>query len=83
MVSEDHHNKVKREELRSLIREALPVRNFSNSYLSKRLTLEVTIDNEKDLLLYMDLLLKYPINSDSFEILILISWYYLLTLMLS
>ena len=48
MVSEDHHNKVKREELRSLIREALPVRNFSNSYLSKRLTLEVTIDNEKD-----------------------------------
>ena len=48
MVSEDHHNKVKREELLSLIREALPVRNFSNSYLSKRLTLEVTIDNEKD-----------------------------------
>ena len=48
MVSEDHHNKVKIEELLSLIREALPVRNFSNSYLSKRLTLEVTIDNEKD-----------------------------------
>ena len=48
MVSEDHHNKVKREELRSLIREAVPVRNFSNSYLSKRLTLEVTVDNEKD-----------------------------------
>ena len=48
MLSEDHHNKVKREELRSLIREAVPVRNFSNSYLSKRLTLEVTVDNEKD-----------------------------------
>ena len=48
MVSEDHHNKVKRGELRSLIRAALPVCNFGNSYLSKRLTLEVTIDNEKD-----------------------------------
>ena len=43
----DHPNNVKRGGERAYVRESLPVRNFSNSYLSECLTLEVTISNKK------------------------------------
>ena len=56
MVRADHPNNVKREGVCAYVRESLPVRNFSNSYLSECLTLEVTISNKKGLLLYIDLL---------------------------
>ena len=42
-----HPNNVKRGCVCAYIREYLPVRNFSNSYLSECLTLEVTISNKK------------------------------------
>ena len=44
----DHPNNVKEEVcVCAYVRESLPVRNFSNSYLSECLTLEVTINNKK------------------------------------
>ena len=47
MVRPDYPNYVKRRDACAYIRESLPVRNFSNSYLSEWLTLEVTNSNEK------------------------------------
>ena len=47
MARADHPNNVKRGGVCVYIRESLPVRNFSNSYISKCLTLEVTISNKK------------------------------------
>ena len=47
MVRADHPNNVKRGGVCAYARESLPVRNFSNSYLSECLTLEVTISNKK------------------------------------
>ena len=47
MVRADHPNNVKREGVFGYVRESLPVRNFSNLYLSECLTLEVTIGNKK------------------------------------
>ena len=43
----DRPNKVKRGDASAYIRESLPVRNFSNSYLRESSTLEVTISNKK------------------------------------
>ena len=48
MVRADHPNNVKRGGVCGYVTESLPVRNFSNSYLSECLTLEVTISNKKD-----------------------------------
>ena len=47
MVRADHPINVKRGGVCAYIRESLPVRNFSDSYLSEYLTLEVTISNKK------------------------------------
>ena len=47
MVTADHPNNIKRGGVCAYVRETLPVRNFSNSYLSECLTLEVTISNRK------------------------------------
>ena len=47
MVRADHPNNIKRGGVFIYVRESLPVRNFSNSYLSDCLTLEVTISNRK------------------------------------
>ena len=47
MVRADHPNNVKRGGVCAYARESVPVRNFSNSYLSECLTLEVTISNKK------------------------------------
>ena len=47
MVRADHPNNVKREGVGAYVRKSLPVRNFSNLYLSECLTLEVTIGNKK------------------------------------
>ena len=47
MVRTDHPNNLKRGGVCAYIRECLLVRNFSNSYLSECLTLEVTISNKK------------------------------------
>ena len=47
MVRADHPNNVKRGGVCAYVREFLPFRNFSNSYLSERLTVEVTISNKK------------------------------------
>ena len=62
MVTADHPSNVKKGGVCAYIRESLPVRNFSNSYLSECLTLEVTISNKKGLLLYIDLLVKHLMN---------------------
>ena len=43
----DHPNDVKRGGVCAYIRESLPARNFSNSYLRKLLTLQVSISNKK------------------------------------
>ena len=48
MVRENHPNNVKRGGVCAYIRESLPDRNFSNSYLSKSVTLEVTISNKNE-----------------------------------
>ena len=49
----------------AFIRESLPVRNFSNSYLSECVTLEVTISNKKG---YVITLYKFPSQtSDEFD----------------
>ena len=47
MVRAGHPSIVKRGGECTYIRESLPVCNFSNSYLCKCLTLEVTISNKK------------------------------------
>ena len=61
----DHPNNVKRGGERAYVRESLPVRNFSNSYLSECLTLEVTISNKKG---YVMTLYRYPSQtSDQFQ----------------
>ena len=65
MVRADHPNKVKRGGVCAYVRESLPVRNFSNSYLSKCLTFEVTISNKKA---YVINLRRSPSQtSDEFE----------------
>ena len=63
MVRAVHPNKVKRGNVCAYIREPLPARNFSNSYLSKCLTPEVTITNKKHYIIYIDLLVKHLMNS--------------------
>ena len=47
MVRADHPNNIKRGGVCAYVRESLPVCNFSNSYLSECLTLEVNIRNRK------------------------------------
>ena len=47
MVRADHPNNIKRGGVCAYVRETLPFRNFSNSYLSDCLTLEVTISNRE------------------------------------
>ena len=47
MVRADHPNNGKGGGTCAYVRESLLVRNFSSSYLSECLTLEVTISNEK------------------------------------
>ena len=47
MVREDHPNNVKRGGVCAYVKESLPAHNFSNSYLSECLTLEVTTSNKK------------------------------------
>ena len=46
MVRENHHNNIKRGDVCTFAMESLPDRNFSSSYLSKCVTLEVTISNK-------------------------------------
>ena len=53
MVWADHPNNVKGGSLCAYVRESLPVRNFSSSYLTECLTLEVTISNKKGLGCYL------------------------------
>ena len=65
MVRVDHPNNVKRRGVCAYVRESLPVRNFSNSYLSECLTLEVTISNKKG---YVITLYRSPSQtSDEFQ----------------
>ena len=47
MMWADHPNNVKRGGVCANVSETLPVCNFSNSYLSECLTLEVNISNRK------------------------------------
>ena len=75
MVRTDHPNNLKRGCVCAYIRESLPVRNFSNSYLSECLTLEVTISNKKGyvitLYIYIDSFIsnleKLLINTTNFD----------------
>ena len=61
----DHPNNVKRGGVCAYVRETLPFRNFSNSYLSECLTLEVTISNRKS---YVITLYRSPSQtSDEFQ----------------
>ena len=65
MVRADHSSNVKRGGVCAYDKESMPVRNFSHSYLSECLTLEVTISNKKGYvitLLYIDLLVKHLMN---------------------
>ena len=65
MVRADHPNNVKRGGVCAYVRETLPFRNFSNSYLSEFLTLEVTISNRKG---YVITLYRSPSQtSDEFQ----------------
>ena len=65
MVRVDHPNNVKRGGVCAYVMESLPVRNFSNPYLSEYLTLEVTIGNKKG---YVDTLYRSPSQtSDEFD----------------
>ena len=94
MMRVEHPNNVKRGSVCAYVRESLPDRNFSNSYLSERLTLEVIISNNKG---YVVALYRSPNQtSDEFQsfinnleklliniVLIVVSWYYLVTLMLN
>ena len=52
MVRADHPYNVKRRGVCAHVREPLPVRNFSNSYFSECLTLEVTISNKTGNVIY-------------------------------
>ena len=45
MVRADYPNNIKKGGMCAYVRESVPVRNFSNSYLSICLTLEVTVSN--------------------------------------
>ena len=45
MVTADHFKDVKKVGMCAYVKDSLPVRKFSNSYLSKCLTLEVAITN--------------------------------------
>ena len=47
MLRADHPNNVIRGGVCAYVRESLPVRNFSNSFLSECLTLQVTISDKK------------------------------------
>ena len=47
MLRADHPNNVKGGGVCAYIRKSLPASNSKNSYLSKCLTLEVTISNQK------------------------------------
>ena len=47
MMRVDHPNNIKRGSVCAYVKESLPFRNFSNSYLSECLTVEVTISNKK------------------------------------
>ena len=68
MVRTDHPNNVKRGGVCAYVRETLPFRNFTNSYLSECLTLEVTISNRKG---YVITLYRPPSQtSDGFQSLI-------------
>ena len=65
MVRADHPNNLKREGVCAYVRETLPFLNFSNSYLSECLTLEVTISNRKG---YVITLYRSPSQtSDEFQ----------------
>ena len=65
MVREDHPNNVKRGGVCAYVKESLPVHNFSNSYLSECLTLEVTTSNKKG---YVITLYRSPSQtSDTFQ----------------
>ena len=65
MMRADHPNNVKRGGVCAYVRETLPFRNFSNSYLSECLTLEVTISNRK---VYVITLYRSPSQtSDEFQ----------------
>ena len=65
MVRADHPNNVKRGGVCAYVRETLPFRNFSNSYLTECLTLEVTISNRKG---YIITLYRSPSQtSDEFQ----------------
>ena len=65
MVKADHPNNIKRGGVCAYVRESLPVRNFSNSYLSECLTLEVTISNKEG---YVVTLYRSPSQtSDDFQ----------------
>ena len=63
MVRADHPNNVKREGVCTYVRETLPVRNFSNSYLSECLTIEVTVIERATSLIYIGLIVKHLMNS--------------------
>ena len=61
----DHPNNIKRGGVCAYVRESLPVRNFSNSYLSEWLTLVVTLSNKKG---YVVTLYRSPSQtSDEFD----------------
>ena len=67
IVRTDHPNNVKRGYMcvRAYVKESLPIRNFSNSYSSECLTLEVTISNKKGYVITLyskDLLVKQLMN---------------------
>ena len=65
MVRADHPNNVKRGGVCAYVRETLPFRSLSNSYLSECLTLEVTISNRKG---YVITLYRSPgQTSDEFQ----------------
>ena len=65
MVRADHSNNVKRICVCAYVREFLPVRNFSNSYLSECFTLEVTISNKKSYVITIHR--SFSQTSDEFE----------------
>ena len=65
MVWVDHSNNVKGGDACAYVRESLLVINLNNSYLSKCLTLEVTINNKKDYVI--TLYLSPSRTSDEFD----------------
>ena len=65
MVRVDHPNNIKKGGLCAYVRKSSPVRNFSNSYLSEYLTLEVTVSNKN---VYVITLYRSPSQtSDEFQ----------------